>query len=141
MSTIHYDTHTLSHMHVHTHTHVHTCTHTHTHTHTHTGLDDKPALPKILRFPGCNGHINLPQRIGSDCFSFGVFLLDDETGARTKAIMVTHQGNPNHINCDIFTEWLQGSGAQPVTWRTLVTILRQTGLVALADEIEGNLSR
>ena len=67
-------------------------------------------------------------------------MLDDETGARTKAIMVTHKENSNHINRDIFTEWLQGSGAQPVTWRTLATILRQTGLVALAEEIEAKFS-
>ena len=109
------------------------------HIHTsHTGLDDRPTLTQLLSFPGSKGNINLSQRIGSDYFTFGVFLLDDN-GARIEALETKNLKNPYRINCDIFTKWLQGSGAQPVTWRTLVTALREVKLSTLADEIEGEL--
>ena len=67
-------------------------------------------------------------------------MLDDETGARIKVLETRNLKDPDRINCDIFTKWLQGSGAQPVTWRTLVTTLRKAQMSTLADEIEEVLS-
>jgi len=37
--------------------------------------------------------------------------------------------------------WLQGKGRLPVTWRTLVKCLQDTGLNVLADDIKGALSQ
>ena len=62
--------------------------------------------------------------------------MDDETGARVDALEAKNLNNPARINRDIFREWLRGSGAQPVTWRTLVTVLKQIGLSEVAAEIE-----
>ena len=65
--------------------------------------------------------------------SFGVFLLNDGTGSMIAAMRAK---NHDHNTRDIFQEWLRGSGAQPVTWRTLVAVLREAHLSTLADEIE-----
>ena len=40
------------------------------------------------------------------------------------------------INMEIIQEWLAGRGKQPVTWATLVEVLRDIELSTLAVEIE-----
>ena len=48
----------------------------------------------------------------------------------------TNLRNPEAINHDVFKEWVRGSGAQPVTWRTLVMALKKIGLSEVAAEIK-----
>ena len=57
-------------------------------------------------------------------------------GARVDALETRYLNNPERINYVIFREWLKGSGAQPVTWKTLVTVLKQIGLSEVAAEIK-----
>ena len=52
-----------------------------------------------------------------------------------------HRGNVDTINKEILKKWLQGRGKKPVTWRTLIEVLRDSQLSELADEIQTNLSR
>ena len=47
-----------------------------------------------------------------------------------------HLKNAERINTEILQEWLTGRGKQPVTWATLVDVLRDTELSALARDIE-----
>ena len=47
-----------------------------------------------------------------------------------------HHYDAEQINMEILQEWLAGRGKQPVTWATLVEILRDIELTALANEIE-----
>ena len=47
-----------------------------------------------------------------------------------------HHYDAEQINMEILQEWLAGRGKQPVTWATLVEILRDIELTALASEIE-----
>ena len=63
-------------------------------------------------------------------------LLNDENGMKVEAFETTNLRNPEAINYDIFKEWVRGSGAQPVTWRTLVMALKKIGLSEVAAEIE-----
>ena len=46
-----------------------------------------------------------------------------------------HQNVAKQINIEILQEWLEGSGKKPVSWATLVEVLRDIGLFTLADEI------
>lgn len=66
----------------------------------------------------------------------GPLLLDDETGALTAAIESECQKNAVNINTKIFMNWLQGKGKLPVTWETLVDVLKQVRLCELAGTIE-----
>ena len=47
-----------------------------------------------------------------------------------------HHYDAERINTEILQEWLTGIGDQPVNWATLVKVLRDIELSALAGEIE-----
>ena len=96
----------------------------------------------LLKFPTENGPpINIPQRIGTNYYNFGVLLLKDETGAIVDGIVEKQRDNANSINTMIIKEWLQGKGVEPhpVTWETLVKVLRDADLSTLAGDIEQEL--
>ena len=66
---------------------------------------------------------------------FGYLLLQDETGAKVDSITHKNRENPNVINLEIFRLWLSGAGLQPVSWKTLVDVLKDIKLNVLADKI------
>ena len=47
-----------------------------------------------------------------------------------------HCNDAEEINKEILREWLTGRGKQPVTWATLVEVLRDIKLTTLASDIE-----
>ena len=47
-----------------------------------------------------------------------------------------HLNDAERINTEIIQEWLTGKGKQPVSWTTLVEVLCDIELTALAREIE-----
>ena len=47
-----------------------------------------------------------------------------------------HHYDAEEINTEILQEWLTGKGKQPVNWATLVEVLYDIELSALAGEIE-----
>ena len=95
----------------------------------------------VLRyFPVKDGHIDIAQEIGTDYEKFGTLLLEDKTGNKVNSIKVSEQGDPLPVTVKILHQWLKGKGKEPVTWRTLVTCLRATGLNVLAENIDHSLS-
>ena len=76
------------------------------------------------------------MEIGTEYVQFGIFLLDDLNGARVKSMAHHHLNKAKQINTEILQEWLTGRGKKPVTWTTLVEILHDIELTALAGEIE-----
>ncbi len=97
--------------------------------------DTRPQMPELLKFPSTHGSINIPQKISTSFRTFGVFLLDDDTGSRVEALVHHHREDAVAINMAILREWLQGTGRQPVTWKTLVDVLRDSNLNTLANDI------
>ena len=82
-----------------------------------------PTLPELLSFS--DKKVNFARKIGIHYFKFGVFLLEDSDGAIVEALEREHHQNAEEINMAILKQWLQGKGAQPVTWSTLVTALQK----------------
>ena len=80
------------------------------------------------------------EYIGTYYEMLGTLLLNDDTGAKIAAIVDKHQRNASKINNQILQQWLQGGGRQPVTWNTLVGVLRSIKLSELANTIENVLS-
>ena len=80
--------------------------------------------------------MNIPVEIATKYVQFGTFLLDDRNGSRVKIMAHQHSNDAERINTEIFKEWLTGRGKQPVTWATLVEVLRDIELSTLAGEIE-----
>ena len=96
-------------------------------------------MPNLLNFPVKSGmHINVPQQIGTNYFSFGVLLLNDETGAEVKAITAQYQHNAQEINLEILRLWIGGKG-RSLCWETLTDVLKVIGLNALAGDIQDSL--
>ena len=85
----------------------------------------RPTLPELLKFTCTDGRvINILVEIATKYVSFGVLLLNDSTGSRVQMITRKHHYDAEQINIAILKEWLTGRGKQPVTWATLVEVLR-----------------
>ena len=95
-----------------------------------------PTLQQLLHLPGTSGqNINVTVEVGKKYFEFGVELLDDKNGQRTRNIEIQKKGSPpEDINREILMEWLQGKG-KPVTWKTLVEVLQLIELNKLAEAV------
>ena len=101
---------------------------------------ERPNLPKLLSFPGKGGaKINIPQRIGTKYFQFGVQLLHDETGEEIDAVGAKCREDVEQINSEILKLWVRGKG-KPLSWDVLIDVLKDVGLGTLASDIEDGLS-
>ena len=94
--------------------------------------DSRPTMPELTSFQG----INIPQEIGTKYTRFGCLLLEDSTGAKVQNIEHKHGKDAERINTEILQEWIKGRGKEPVSWRTLIEVLRDVELSTLASEIE-----
>ena len=91
---------------------------------------------KCTRFQGRERTINIPQDIGLNYYYFGLYLLDDHNGTRVKNIEHKQNRDAERINTEILQEWVSGRGKKPVAWETLIEVLHDIELGALASEIE-----
>ena len=103
---------------------------------------DRPTLPLLLEFPSNAGSVDIMEHVGTNYEMLGTLLLNDDTGAKTAAMIEECRGNAPRINYKVLQKWIQGGGRQPVTWGTLVEVLRSTciDLSELANTIESALS-
>ena len=103
----------------------------------------RPTLPLLLDFRLRNSDddegLNIIDQIGTTYRMLGTMLLNDDTGAITDAIEQRFNQKAPDINYEILRRWLQGGGKSPVTWMTLVKVLRQIQLKELARKIENSL--
>ena len=65
----------------------------------------------------------------------GTFLLNDD-GLRVRIMALKHLNDAEEINVEVLQKWVTGRGRQPVTWTTLVEVLRDIELSVLAGDIE-----
>ena len=96
-------------------------------------MDSKPSFTELLEFGGKN--VDLIRQIGRDYYTFGVIILRDDTGTRLANLEAQYQGDAYSINRAILTKWLNGEGMKPTTWATLVTVLKESRLNALAEDV------
>ena len=101
--------------------------------------DERPNLLNFLNFPGKSGNINIPKQISTKYFLFGVLLLNDETGAEVSAIATRYRDDAEQINLEILRLWIGGKG-KPLSWDTLIDVLRAVGLATLAGDIQESLN-
>ena len=103
--------------------------------------DKTPSMLDLLRFPGTGKTFSILERIGTNYSDFGIHLLEDETGTVVDSIVKENRENAKDINRTISMRWLQGQGQKPVTWRTLIEVLRDADLTVLASDIETALCK
>eukprot|EP00731_Ephydatia_muelleri_P014321 Em0008g41a len=88
--------------------------------------EETPTLKELLSFS--DKRLNIVEQVGVHYLHFGISLLEDSKGVVVKAFEMEHRGNAEQINTAIFQRWLQGRGLKPVTWSTLITVLKSIGL-------------
>ena len=69
---------------------------------------------------------------------FGVLILNDKTAAEVTAIVKEHRENTADINLEILRLWIEGKG-KPLSWNTLINVLKDIGLGTLASDIQDGL--
>lgn len=79
-------------------------------------------MPELISLSG--GKLNIAVLVGANYSKFGILLMEDNTGAIVGALEVEHAKNAERITMAILQRWLQGTGLKPVTWSTLVTVLK-----------------
>ena len=100
-------------------------------------LGTVPILPELLSCTCTDGRvISIPVEVATKYVQFGTFLLDDQNGSKVKIIAHKNHYDAEQINIEILSKWLTGRGKKPVTWRTLVEVLRDIELSTLAGDIE-----
>ena len=97
---------------------------------------DQPTLVECVRFRGRERRIDISQEIGTKYITFGILLLEEQTGERVSAIALKHMYDSEQTSLEILKEWFAGRGRHPVTWNTLIEVLHYTKLSTLAREIE-----
>ena len=103
-------------------------------------VDERPNISDLSRLEGNKGiFIAIPQQVGTYYPSLGHNLLNDHSGAVTRQIIERCLLDGPRIVNEIFYQWRQGQGRDPVTWRTLIEVLRKIGLSDLATDIESCL--
>ena len=98
-------------------------------------IGHQPTLMELIRFRGRERRINVPQQIGTNFMNFGVLLLEDENGARIQSIIHECRDNPEQVTTKVLQEWIAGRGKLPVSWGTLIEVLRDIDLCTLANDI------
>ena len=95
---------------------------------------DEPTLFQLLKFRvhSQNEDMNIIEQIGNGKM-FGVLLLNDRRGNIVESI------DDKDFKFEILRRWIRGSGRTPVTWGTLVEVLKEAGLKTLAGDIESSL--
>ena len=100
--------------------------------------DDRPDLLKLVNLPSKSGNINIAEQIGTNYFLFGVLLLNDKTGVEINAIATKHREDAEQINLQILRLWIGGKG-KPLSWDTLINVLKAIGLNTLAGDIQDSI--
>ena len=98
-------------------------------------LDKTPTLPQLLELNANGKTIKVIQRVGVNYHDFGMLILNDDDGNIMDTLEHQERGKAGRIMQQILRKWLQGSG-KPVTWRTIIQVLRQIHLSVLADDLE-----
>ena len=102
----------------------------------HVSVTDRPTLPELLNFPCAERKVNIPLEIGTKYVRFGTLILEDANGTRVSNLQHKYQRDPEQINTEIFREWLNGKGKQPVTWATLIEVLCDISAISAVHATE-----
>ena len=97
-----------------------------------TTIESVPCMTDLLR-------LNVPREVGVHYLRFGIFLLNDRTGALVTNITTTCRDRPEEIVTKILQEWIGGRGKRK-TWKVLIETLQDCDLNVLAEQIQVSAS-
>ena len=68
--------------------------------------------------------------------NLAMYLLEDDNCEIVDCFEEKYHHDPEKIVAAVYKKWISGTGKRPVSWQTLVDVLREIELNSLADEIE-----
>ena len=111
------------------------------------GYTGVPTLRLLISLPipgdGAKNNLNILQRTSARYTNLAKFLLNDDNCDIVDSLEIQYHHDPEEIVRAVYMRWISGTGRKPVTWQTLVDVLRlrEMDLNILADEIETALNR
>eukprot|EP00731_Ephydatia_muelleri_P035388 Em0119g1a len=73
----------------------------------------------------------------SNCYTkLAMYLLNDDNCDIVDSLKEKCRGDPVEIVTAVYKKWINGAGRQPVTWQTLLDVLREIEQNSLAEDIE-----
>ena len=84
-------------------------------------------------------NLNIIQKTSIHYANLGMILLDDKNQEKVDGLKMKHCNDPVDIVTAIYKMWINGTGRKPVTWQTLIDVLKDIELSSLAEEIETGL--
>ena len=102
---------------------------------------DRPTIAHLIELP-CKGggSIKTVQQCSSKYYNIGVFLLSDFNAHIVQSLVMEHKNVNEDIMKAVFKKWIDGTGKTPISWNTLIKVLRQVELGTLADELQNAMS-
>ena len=97
----------------------------------------KPALHELERLEGQGKVVKVIKGVADKWKQFAMRLHFEFNDIRRIEKDNHHQQVDACLN--VVGEWLSGEGRQPVTWRTLITVLNEIELSELAKDLEAAL--
>ena len=98
------------------------------------GKSCRLGMKNLISFQAKYRKIEIFKEIGCKYYRFGINLLNDDRGTFITSIEHKFRSDPDEINLRILQEWVSGRG-KPLTWDSLIEVLRDIELDRLADEI------
>ena len=100
-------------------------------------LTDEVSLDKLSLMKLPNGErVKIVETVAKDWRKVGCQLNFDRVGNQLDIIERQKSNNPVACCEAMFQHWLNGNGVKPVTWRTLIDILKDCEHVVLAQQVE-----
>ena len=92
-----------------------------------------------MKFPSEGRNINIITKCSSNYYKLGIFLLDDENGDMVKSLEMDYPCNVEGRVTAIIRKWISGTGKKPISWNTLITVLKDVDLCNLAGVLQNAL--
>ena len=100
-----------------------------------------PTLKLLTNLP-IDGMKNLKiiKKTSTRYNELAMYLLNDDNCDIVSSLEEKCLHDSDKITRAVFKKWIDGTGRKPVTWQTLVGVLKDIELNSLADEIETALN-
>ena len=101
-------------------------------------IDDIPKLHELDLFEQCSVLIRIIDRVAPKWKEVALRLHFEDHRIQIIEMKCYHQPVPACRT--MFTQWLEGNGRKPTSWKTLTIALKEAKLSTLAEELEKTFS-
>ena len=102
---------------------------------------EKPRLAALMKLKGNKEEVSVIKSVAPEWKQLGISMDFDETGEFLELVASNDTLKTPIDRCQkMFQHWLNGNGVEPMTWNTLIELLRDNSKANIAEKIEKILS-